>query len=133
MISKSFAITALVVLCASASHAGPAPGELQGTWSASQCEATALRHVIEAATWEWIDGNNSRYLGEADFEVDDDRLVVTLGKTIEAPAPDAGGPQEGDVITYRIMPEGLKPISVVRDADTRAEPEDVPVFHHYPQ
>lgn len=109
--------------------AGPAPEDVQGAWSDPQCDPTAMRHVIDGTTWAWIEGEKTLYRGEADFEVDEDRLVVTLGRAIDAPKADAGGPQEGDVITYRILPEGLKPISLVRDADTSTYPDDAPVFH----
>lgn len=129
----SLAVAAILVLWADGLQAGPAPDDVRGTWSAADCGEDSLRHVIDATTWAWIDGTNAYYRGEADFEVDEDRLVVKLGKAIEMPAADVDGPREGDVITYRIIPEGLKPISVVRDADTKTHPEDVPVFHRCPE
>lgn len=108
------AVTAVVVMLALGGGASAeSPSDLRGIWSPdTSCAETSLRHVIGENTLEWRDGGKRLVLAEVRFLIQADRIGVQVLRT----AADGEAPlRPGDVVQYRRVPGGIRPLVIERD------------------
>ncbi|GIL02713.1 MAG: hypothetical protein BroJett030_26120 [Alphaproteobacteria bacterium] len=102
-----------------------APSDLRGIWSPDlACAEASPRHVIGADTLEWRDGNRQVLRASVVFIIQADRIGVRIVSVEPAGAPLA----VGDVVQYRRVPGGIRPLIIER-GDTMTDIADKRVFY----
>lgn len=89
-----------------------APSSLRGGWSPDiACRDASPRHVIGRTTLEWREDGDRVALAEVRFRIQGNDIEATVLSV----ADPEGHLRAGDVVTYRRVAGGIRPLAIERD------------------
>lgn len=95
--------------------AADSPSDLRGIWSPDlACSGASPRHVIGGSTLEWRDGGQRVLLASVEFLIQADRIGIKIVSVEPADAL----LDVGDVVQYRRVPGGIRPLLIERGGTT---------------